>query len=193
MTGLLVCGRCGSNRSVVNQRRDGDANSQPPAYCCRDCNGIRRKQADVDELVDETMIDWLLDPAALSALASGDPAEITKAEAEIASCSAKLQRAADRAADSDDEADEIVLDRLRERLTPRIKAARAVIAANLPNAVPSDLAGPDAAANWSAASLDTKRALIELGWTITLLPQRGRTFDPTSIRFDRKKTATPNG
>lgn len=186
MTGLLICGRCGSDRTVVNMRRNG-GNSQPAAYCCRDCNGIRRKQSDVDDTVNETMIEWLKDPEALSSLAAGDPHEIEQAEAEIKACKAKLDLATDAFAASDDIDDVDVLTRLRAHLQPRIRAARAIIAANLPHAVPSDLAGPDAAANWAAAALDTKRAVIELGWTITLLPQRGRTFDPSTISFVRKE------
>jgi hypothetical protein len=49
----------------------------------------------------------------------------------------------------------------------------------------ADLAGPFAAERWAAAPLDTKRAVIEMLATVTILPTgTGRSFDPATVAIE---------
>jgi DNA invertase Pin-like site-specific DNA recombinase len=185
LSGLAICGCCGSNYIAVNNRSGDRDRSQPAAYCCKACSKIRRKQAAVDVVVESYMVDWLSNPEALTALATGDTLEVERAQAELESCQAKLRLAAEQFADSDDEDGLLVLARIKAKLQPRIDSAKAVLRANVPAAVPVDMAGPNAQANWDAAPLDVKRELIRLVCTVTIMPSTtGRVFDPSSVKIE---------
>jgi len=182
LTGLATCGRCHSTDIRVN----AGTSRRAPGYTCQGCY-LRRKQVDVDQVVEAVMVEWLTDPDALTQLASGDRDEVARAQAEIRACEAKLKLAADQFADSDDDDAIVVLTRVRERVGVRIKAAEDIMLANLPVAVPLDMAGPGAEAKWAEAPLDVKRELIRMAWTVIINPVPresrfpGAPFDPSLI------------
>ena len=190
LTGIARCGRDGCDgRMIVNKGRvQPDGHQQPPAYTCRQCTRVRRKQAAVDELVSAVIVGRLQQPDALAALSSGDPAEVEQARANVATLEARLALAADDYADGALTGDQ--LRRITERLRPQIEAARATITANMPTPWVAGMAGLQAAERWEAAPLDVRRALIELLCEVTILPLgSGRMFDPASVRIEWKGDA----
>lgn len=185
LTGLARCGRDGCEGTMVVNvgRMTGSGKRQRPAYVCKACYRVRRKQESVDELVEKTMIARLQRSDALAAIALGDPAEAERLRDEIAALEARLDRAADDFAD--DAITAAQLRRITARLRPQLERARQEKAKHEPSDVLAAMAGPDAAARWAAASLEAKRAVIDLLATVTIMPTgSGRDFDPQTVIVD---------
>lgn len=183
LTGIARCGRCGSNDTVVNVGRITKGKRQPPAYTCRACTKIRRKQEAVDEVVEAVIIARLSQPDALLALSRGDAAEVERAREQAEALTARLDLAADQYADGVLTGEQ--LKRITGKLRPQIDAARASIASNMPVPGVAGLVGPDAAARWSAAPLEVKRTVIDMLCTVTILPSGpGKPFAPESIQIE---------
>ena len=184
LTGIARCSRPGCDGTMVvnNGRVSAAGKHQPPAYVCKKCTKIRRKQKSVDDVVEAAVIERLSDPDALADMAFGDQEAARAALAEEDRLQAKLDRYTDQAAN--DEIGPEQLARLSATLRPRIAAARATVVAQVPVPGLADLIGDDAPARWAAASLDTKRLVIEALLTVTILPSgAGRSFDPDLIRL----------
>lgn len=181
LSGIARCGRCGGGM-VVNVGRASRGKTQPPAYMCRECFRVRRKQADVDRVVEAVIVARLSQPDAVAALAEGDPAEVEALRAGLAAIEARLAVAADQFADGELTGDQ--LRRITGRLRPQLEEGRAKLAAATPSGA-LELAGVDAGERWAAASLDVRRAVIEALATVTVLPAgTGARFDPTLIRIE---------
>ncbi len=188
LTGLARCGRDGCDGTMVVNcgRVAGNGKRQPPAYVCSTCHRIRRKESDVDAVVEGVMVARLQKPDALSALAAGDPAEARRARADVAALEARLELAADEYADGSITGAQ--MRRITERLRPKIDFARSAANRAEPSAVISNVAGPDADARWKAAPLEVKRSLIEMLLTITILPAGpGKPFDPEHIKIEARR------
>jgi len=187
LTGIARCGRPGCDGTmIVNVGRvqtsaDGRQKRQPPAYVCRECTRVRRKQSDVDEVVERVVIARLSQPDALAALATGDPAEAERAREAIAALQARLEVAADGYAEGTITGPQ--LKRITAKLTPQIETERAVVNASAGMPGVAAMAGPNAEKRWRAAPLDVKRAVIETLCSVTILPigPGRRPFDPSSI------------
>lgn len=191
LSGIARCGLCLDDSDVIVNvgrlvtTKAGGTKRQPPAYICRRCTRIRRKQADVDEFVSGVMVARLTRPDALGALAAGDPAEVQRARDEVEALSARLDLAADQYADGGITGEQ--LRRITGRLRPQIDRARARIGANMPVPGVAQLTGTDAAEKWASAALDAKRTVIEMLCTVTILPSGpGRRFDPELVRIEWK-------
>lgn len=189
LTGIARCGREGcEGNMIVNPGRaqtlkSGAVKRQPPAYVCRTCTRVRRKQSTVDELVEAVMIGRLSRPDALAALATGDPAEAERAREAVAALEARLELAADGFAEGTLTGPQ--LKRITAKLQPQIAHERAVLATSAGRSGVAELAGPEAEKRWRAAPLDVRRAVIETMCTVTILPSgSGRRFDPRSVRIE---------
>jgi hypothetical protein len=151
---------------------------------CRDCYKIRRKEESVDAVVEGVVIARLSQPDGPDLLA-GDPEALRAATDELAALEARLALAADQYADGGITGEQ--LHRITARLRPRIDAARATVRASAPSPELAPLAGSDVAATWARANIETKRAVIDLLMSVTILPTRpGRSFDPETVRIDWK-------
>lgn len=187
LTGIAQCGRDGCDGTmVVNVGRVSHGKRQPPAYVCQTCTRIRRKQEDVDAVVEGIMVARLSKPDAMQFFTRGDAMEVQRAEAEIVALKAKLGLLADQCAD--DLITEEQLARITAKIRPRIEAAQNRIKDNLPP-IPdlAETVGTPAARHWweAEASLDIKRALIDMFLTVTILPLgSGRSFRPESLKVE---------
>jgi site-specific DNA recombinase len=184
LTGIAICGRCGSSRMAVNVGRVGaNGKHQPPAYACQACTRVRRKQSEVDAVVEEVLIAILEKPGALDHLVTGNPDEVARAHKMKAAAEANMEFAADQFGHHRWTAAQV--DRVNAIAIPEIESAEAVIAANQPAALPVHLAGPNAEANWhEIASLDEKRTLIRALITVKIMPSGpGRSFERSLIKI----------
>jgi hypothetical protein len=171
---------------VVNVRPPS-YNYMPTAYCCKACNGIRRKQSSVDEVVVDYMIEILSQPAVVDALASGDPERTASARSLKAGALARKKIASDRFATGQWDADRVdATDVIADK---QIAEADAIIRESTPLEIPLEMVGPDAAANWAKASLEMRRALIRGLVTVTIKPTavRGHVFDDSAIDVQKIK------
>jgi len=188
--GIARCGRCGGvmGRAVGRMQRQANGNfkRQPPSYVCKECYRVRRKQSDVDALVEGVVVGRLQMPDASQLFAQGDPAVLQAARGSIEAVDARLANAADMFAMGDIDAAQLT--RITERLrTDRAQAAAAIDAA-LPAAVPAELVSGAAADAWAALSIDSRRAILTTLVTITILPSgSGKSFDPDSVRVTWKR------
>jgi DNA invertase Pin-like site-specific DNA recombinase len=186
LTGIARCGRDGCTGTVVVNCGRVDKKTgkrQPPAYVCSTCYRVRRKQEAVDAVVEGAIIGRLGQPDILGALMQGDPAEVERARSEVAALEARLNLAADEYADG--AITGVQLRRITDRLRTKIDAGRTAMNRYAPAPAVADLAGPFAAERWAAAPLDTKRAVIEMLATVTILPTgTGRSFDPATVAIE---------
>jgi hypothetical protein len=185
--GIARCGRCGGvmGRAVgrMSRQANGSVKRQPPSYVCKECFRVRRKQSDVDSVVEGTVLRRLQMPDAAHLLGQGDPAALQDARDSIEALDARLANAADMFATGDIDAGQLA--RISERLrADRVNAAAAVEAA-LPAAVPAELLSGDAENVWARLSMDTKRAILSALVTVTIMPSgSGKNFDPDTVRIE---------
>lgn len=187
LTSLAKCGLCGHTmRRLRGTRNAQTGKDQPPAYGCKSCFKIRRKQELVDQVVTLAVVGRLQRPDLLAAISAGEPDTAAIAREKIKGLEARLELAADQFADGDIMGPQ--LKRITERIKPQIEDARRTLEATLPRTALADLAGADAAAKWEAAPLDVKRTIIDQLMTVTILPAGiGKGRDPELIKIDWKQ------
>jgi DNA invertase Pin-like site-specific DNA recombinase len=189
--GIARCGRCGGVmvRAVGRKTttKTGGAKRQPSSYTCSECYRVRRKQSDVDEVVEGVLVGRgpvlgrLQQPDAAKLFTQGDPAALQEARNAVEAIDARLSNAADMFATG--AIDAAQLTRITERLrADRAQAATAMEAA-LPPAIPADLIGPNARQVWQGLSMDVKRAVLAALVTVTILPSgSGKAFDEETVQ-----------
>ncbi|MER7797604.1 recombinase family protein [Microbacterium sp. NPDC096154] len=192
LSGLAICGKCGGKMKRFPGRMTktkSGAKRQPASYACVECYGVRRKQSDVDAVVEGnlvgrgTVLGRLQMPDAAGLFTRGNPAAVQDARDSIEAIDARLANAADMYATGDIDAAQLA--RITERLRADRAAATATMEAALPAAVPADLIGPNARQVWDGLSMDTKRAVLAELVTVTILPSgSGKDFDPDTVRVD---------
>lgn len=184
--GIARCGRCGGTmaRAIGKMQRqaNGNVKRQPPSYVCSECYRVRRKQAEVDALVEGVLVGRLQMPDAAQLFAQGDPAALEEAHRTIAAINARLENTADMFARRTIEAPQL------ERITELLLAERAVaitaVEAALPAAIPAELMSSAAAEVWSTLSMDTKRTILKALVTVTIMPSgSGKAFDPATVQI----------
>lgn len=183
--GIARCGLCGGvmARAVgrMTTTKRGGVKRQPPSYVCSECHRVRRKQTDVDALVEGIVVGRLQMPDAAQLFAQGDPAALQEAHDTIEAVDARLANAADMFATGGIDAGQLT--RITERLRADRAQASAAVEAALPAAVPAELVGGAAAEAWAALSMDSKRAVLVALVTVTILPSgSGKAFDPDTVR-----------
>jgi DNA invertase Pin-like site-specific DNA recombinase len=181
--GLYRCGRdgCDGRMRVVVQ-----GGGRPNRYDCRECHKISRHQAPVDALVEAVILARLSQPDALAALYGHDDTAVQEAAREAARLRAKIADA--RKAWEDDRLSLESFTAMESALRPKIaEAERRARPRELPPAVATTI-GADAAQRWAAASIGTRRGVLDALMTVTLLPvgRGGRPFDPESVRIEWK-------
>jgi DNA invertase Pin-like site-specific DNA recombinase len=187
--GIARCGRCGGGmvRAVgrMTTTKTGGAKRQPPSYVCGECYRVRRKQADVDVLVEGIVVGRLQMPDAAQLFAQGDPAVLTEAQKALAAVDARLMSAADLyAAGSIDGAQ---LARITASLRTERDAAEEAVRASMPPAIPPELIGVYAASVWQRLDMDAKREVLRLLIDVTILPSgSGKAFDPNTVSIEWK-------
>ncbi|MCW2780164.1 MAG: recombinase family protein [Marmoricola sp.] len=183
LSGIARCGLCDGLMRVVSRKTNG-TKTQPAAYNCRSCFRIRRKQADVDELVETVILRRLAMPDGPDLL-GGDPQILREAVDEAEALDARLNLAADQYADGMLTAEQ--LGRITAKIRPRLEKAKARARAAAPTPELRRFAGADAAKAWDAADVTIKRALIGLLVSVTVLPTgSGGGFAPESVRIEWK-------
>lgn len=183
--GIARCGRCdgimvrGVGRMTTTKA--GGIKRQPSSYVCGQCFRVRRKQTDVDTLVEGIIVGRLQMPDAAQLFSAGDPAALQGARDSIEALDARLANAADMFATGDIDAAQLT--RITERLRVDRAQAAAALDAALPAALPAELVTSRAAEVWAALSMDTKRAVLASLVTVTIMPSgSGKAFDPDSVQ-----------
>jgi DNA invertase Pin-like site-specific DNA recombinase len=184
LSGLLVCGKCGSDRMWIAFA--SKSTGLDPAYACKECHGIRRKQAPIDEFVTEALCARLARPDALDWSAQ-DAGALRAARANVERLRGLLAERVDMLDAGDMSRDEFV--RSSTRLRSQIAAAEAAVEAARP--VPGAVRGlvglgtaEDVRAAWDLLSLDAQRDVVRTLVRATIEPTTKRRFDPTAIRLD---------
>lgn len=186
-TGLFRCGRkgCDGRMRVVHTPRG-------PNYSCRACHRIARRQIPVDTYVEAIVIERLSRPDALEALRGDDDpeareqarTEVVRLRAEMADARAQFKAGRLTPVDMAD---------FREGWQVRMaKAESAAEPPALPESV-EEMAGPDAAERWDAATIATRRLVVDTLITVTILPAGvgGRPFDRDTVLIDWKADDQP--
>ncbi|WP_194411300.1 recombinase family protein [Microbacterium cremeum] len=200
LSGLAVCGRCDGTLDEAGElvpcggrmvrapgrmttTKSGGAKRQPASYVCSECHRVRRKQADVDELVTEVILSRLERPDAAQLFSRGDAGAAQQARDAMDVIDARLATAADQFADG-----VLTGDQLR-RITERLRADRAAhertVAESMPARVPVDAVGPLARQTWAGLHIDSQRAIIDALAQVIIDPSgSGKPFDPDLIRIE---------
>lgn len=183
LSSIAVCGICGEHVHMVKSPK-----SKALTYGCRDGH-VSRRMEPVDEMVREAMIAWLADSSLLVGLTEGDSRAVEEARTQKAQAKARLDLAVSALMDGtlDPRTAAQALQRAQAAAAQQIEAADAVIAANLPPAIPTHLAGNTAEEQWDGAPLEAKRTLIRLAFRVEILKARPgrRPFDPNTVRLTR--------
>lgn len=183
--GIAQCGLCGDGmvRAVGRrtQQANGNTKRQPPSYVCSECHRVRRKQDYVDMFVEGQVLGRLQMDDAAGLFAQGDPAVLTEAQKTLSAVDARLMNAADLyAAGSIDGAQ---LARITAGYRAEREGAEAAVRSSMPPAIPPELIGEHAASVWDQLDMDTKRAVLRLLVTVTILPAgSGKAFDPDTVQ-----------
>lgn len=182
LSGIARCGLPGCEGTMrVTNARQHEGRVAPTSYNCRACNRLRRKKADVDELVEGVVVARLSQPDGPDLLA-GDPQLLREAEDQVAAIQARLTVAADSFADGAITGDQ--LQRITAKLRPQLDQARAAVRAASAAPGLDDFGRGDVAEAWQRADLEVKRAIIEALMTVTLMPTgSGGRFDPSAIEI----------
>ena len=189
LTGIARCGRVGCPGRMRSLAFGG---KRPATYECRFCHGVARRISHVDAMVERLVVARLSEPDIMSALAGPDDDHTVRAGTEDA---ARLRGKLDEleAAWGADELTLTEYKRLRDRVQPQLDdAERRARPRSIPPAV-ADMAGPDAGDRWEAASIASRRIVVDALVEVTILPiegRRSRTFDPASVRVERKGAST---
>lgn len=186
LSAIAVCGLCGGKmRRLMGNHNARTGKTTQPAYACRECFKIRRKQSLVEAVVTGAVVGRLQRPDLLAELTSGDPEAVERSKQELATLEARLSLAADQFADGDITGEQ--LKRITERIRPQVQAAKRRVEAAMPRNGIMELAGANAAANWEAASIDVQRAMIDELMTVTILPTTpGKSEQHELIKIDWK-------
>jgi hypothetical protein len=180
--GIGKCGVCGEVLRVArrNGRRDPTI-----IYTCNGKRGCVGRTKDlVDKVVASAVVKRLARPDALD-WAVGDDDEARRA----LDRAKEIQRKLDAAADSHalDKISLRSLERITARWAPELAAAKlasSVAVRSVDIETLRKLAGPDAAVQWEAMTVSTKRAVLEtLGVTVSILPRKlhGPGFEPETV------------
>ena len=173
-SGLYRCGVCG-----------GRVRTNGPQYWCPAGGHVARLMQPIDELVTAVVQARLARPDVVRAFAVRDDAAAAELNSRADALTSRL-KAIEGDYDSgliDGRRFKIASERVQAEITS-VHAERARLVGNSP--VAEMLASNDPVALFNAASLDTRRAVIDALMVVTLRPtQRGaRTFNPESVAID---------
>lgn len=180
LSGLAICGRCGDTTKVFASPM-GVKDDYRMVYRCRTAHLARNMQA-VDEVVVGTILARLAMPDAAALLT--EDVDVSGLRADADALRGKLDELAGLLADG-------VLTAAGVRETSqRLRAELDVIERDIAAASRSDdaaqlLNAPDVAARWATLPLRSRRAIVDMLVTVTLLPSgKGVRFDPEHVRIE---------
>jgi site-specific DNA recombinase len=182
-TGVFRCGRPGCDGRMRTVAQAG----KPNRYNCRTCHKVSRLQAPVDALVCTLLVARLSRPDVLAVLAEPDDEPRRQAAAEVARLRAQLAEGIQMV-----DAGRLSLasfSELEARWLPQIaEAEKRARPSWLPDVV-GDMAGPDAASRWAAASVGDRRTVLDALVEVTILPttRRFSPFDPSAVTVAWKR------
>lgn len=188
LSGIARCGidgsgieGCDGTMRVTNARMNGTKHA-PTSYNCRKCNRVRRKKADVDELVEGVIVARLELPDGPDLLA-GDPVALRDATERVEALQARLDLAADNYAEGKITAEQMT--RITAKLRPQLDEARATVRQAAPSPDLAKFASGAVAEAWKSAEIEIKRAVISLLMEVTIMPAgSGGRFDPESVLIE---------
>lgn len=165
----------------TTRQANGNSKKQPSSYVCSECYRVRRKQSNVDDVVEGIVLRRLQRPDAAKLFTQGDPDALQQARDAVEAIDARMANAADMyAAGSIDAAQ---LTRITEKLRADRDQAAAAVDAALPAAVPAELIGPNARQVWDGLSMDSKRAVMDTLVSVVILPSgSGKKFANESVQ-----------
>jgi DNA invertase Pin-like site-specific DNA recombinase len=188
LVGLMLCGRCddGTTVRVTYRDRDKDGN-RVRVYRCRDHAHLARRADFCDWRVTERVIARLSREDARDLLIDDDREDLTELRAEQSTLRMRLDQLAEEFADGALTASQLRAgtERLRARLgdveAQMVHVDRAPILADLVTA-------QDVRKAWDSVSLDRQRAVIDLLYTVMLMPGiRGKkSLELESVRIEPK-------
>jgi DNA invertase Pin-like site-specific DNA recombinase len=188
LVGLAKCGRCDDGTTVRVTYRDRDKDGNPVrVYRCRDHAHLARRADFCDWRVSERVIARLSRDDARDLLIDDDREDLAALRSEADVLRMRLDQLADGFADGALTASQLRsgTERLRARLgdieAKMIHVDRAPLLADLVTA-------PDVRKAWEGIGLDRQRAVIDLLYTVTLLPgTRGhKQISLESVRMEPK-------
>lgn len=183
LSGIAVCGRCGTAmRPNVHKPKNGK--HRQPAYICPGCNKVTRKIEAVDEVVEEIIVARLIQPGA-DIMTSTDPEALSAAIDDREALLARMDTAADNFAQGAITARQLA--RITEALTIQVTTAEAAIAKLRPSRVLDGAVGVKAAETWVLSTVERKRQIIRHLAEVTILPSGpGIRFSPEQVRVEWK-------
>lgn len=193
LSGIARCGRCGGpmRRSVgrMTTTSSGGTRRQPPSYTCSACFKVRRKQEDVDAVVEQELFKLLSTPDVIALLPTGDAGQARAARERLDAIDALLDEFLDMMREG-----QITRDQFSKQ-TAKLRTERAVVEKRRVRALPSPIAalnlGPEhILTSWVELPVQAQREIVEMLVTITIMPSgSGRGFDPSLIKVEWKKGA----
>lgn len=177
LTSIARCGKCGGKVKVSANR------GRAMAYCCRDCHGVSRRTAEVDNWVVWRVANALAHPDGWRALITTNPTATKELRDQESVLQSRLDALAAEFADG------VLTQSQLHTATVRIKKQLARIAPKLygpdPRRYFSDvLDANDPRVAFHALPLERKRELIEAMVTVTIMPVGSgnrKVFDPLMV------------
>jgi site-specific DNA recombinase len=188
LSGLAICGRCGTPVSTKVA-----FNTKKAAYACpapRDggCSGVYRTASKVDDLVTRVILGRLTMPDAAELFVDQGPS-VTAAATEMVEVRDRLERLAIDFADGVLTAEQLraITNRLRTRLD-ELQMAMTGSDTNL--ALEFMTGAGDPKERWTSLALTDQRQIVDTLVHIRILPalRKGKRFDPTSVKVEWKKS-----
>jgi site-specific DNA recombinase len=184
LSGIALCGRCGTAMRPNIHKPRADGKHRKPSYVCPGCMKLTRQMEPVDDLVNEFMVRLLSMPDAVAAVAAKPDAlraALTARDAVLA----RMDTVADSFAQGDVTARQFA--RINEQLRAQLDAAERDVQKLQPNRILDGMTGPGAGAAWEATSLERKRTIIRALVEITILPSGpGVKFADDQVQFTPK-------
>lgn len=183
LSGIARCGVCGG------PMRAG-MNRVTFSYRCADKSCVSRNRDDVDALVTEVVLRRLGQPDAIDLFNPKRSENSKRAGEELQELQARLDLAADDYADGKIDARQ--MERITQRLRPRIDAAQVQARSVDDSPLLAGLVGPgDVAKRWETLPLTRRRAVVDLLLSVRVLraQQGAREFDPETVKIEWKAGA----
>jgi DNA invertase Pin-like site-specific DNA recombinase len=182
LSGIVLCGRCGTAMRPNIHKPKPDGKQRGPAYVCPGCMKLTRQMAPVNELVNDFMVAYLT-KFRLRSTPAGKPDALLEAQNARDAVLARMDTLADSFAVGEITARQMA--RINEQLQGQLDAAERDIRRLQPNRILEGMTGPGAAAAWESTTLEHKRTIIRSLMKITILPSGpGVKFAPDQVRFE---------
>lgn len=178
LSGIALCGKCADGTAVGS----GHTAWKSVIYICRECHGIGRNQAAVDDHIIGLAVARLSRPDAKELLVDRDREGVGELSAKAAVLRGKLEALEVEFAD-DDDMTASVYSKMVKRLTAQLAEVESRMADSQKARIFEGVIGADdVGAAFNAAGLDRQREMIAALMRVTIRPTRkGAEFRPEDI------------